>query len=47
MTQVIDFFFEIIGDLWSLITTYWIISMSVLITVLSWVVDLVRGTRQD
>lgn len=47
MTQVIDFFFELISDLWSLITTYWILSMSVLITVISWVVDLVRGTRQD
>ena len=47
MTQVIDFFFEIISDLWTLITTYWILSMSVLITVISWVVDLVRGTRQD
>ena len=47
MTQVIDFFFEVIGNLWNLITTYWILSMSVLITVISWVVDLVRGTRQD
>ena len=47
MTYIIDFFFEVVGKLWNLITTYWILSMSVLITVISWVVDLVRGTRQD
>lgn len=47
MTDVIDFFFQILGDLWSLISSYWILSMCVLITVIGWVVDLVRGTRQD
>lgn len=47
MTDVIDFFFQVLGELWTLITTYWILSMAVLITIISWVVDLVRGTRQD
>lgn len=47
MTDVIDFFFQILGDLWTLISSYWLLSMGVLITVISWVVDLVRGTRQD
>ena len=47
MTDVIDFFFTTLGDLWSVITTSWILSMAVLITVISWVIDLVKASRQD
>lgn len=47
MTDVIDFFFDLMRQFWALISAYWILSMSVLITVIGWVVDLVRGSRQD
>lgn len=47
MTDVIDFFFDLMRQFWTLISAYWILSMSVLITVIGWVVDLVRGSRQD
>ena len=46
MTLVINFFFDIVGDLWTLITDYWILSVFVLITVLGFIVDLVKNSRE-
>ena len=47
MTDVIDFFFTTLGDLWGVITASWLLSMAVLITVISWVIDLVKASKQD
>ncbi len=47
MTEVIDFFFSTLGSLWAVITASWLLSMAVLITVISWVIDLVKSTKQD
>lgn len=47
MTDVIDFFFTTLGQLWSVITASWVLSMAVLITVIGWVIDLVRASKQD
>lgn len=47
MNQVIDFFFTVLGFIWNTINQYWLLSMAFLITVIGWVVDLVRGSRQD
>lgn len=46
MTLVINFFFSMLGDLWDLITDYWILSVFVLITVLGFIVDLVKRSRE-
>lgn len=47
MTQVIDFFFSIQYNLWSVIIGNWILSISVLIILLNWVISLINGSRQD
>ena len=47
MTDVIDFFFTTLGDLWTVILSSWLLSMAVLITVISWVIDLVKASKQD
>lgn len=47
MTEVIDFFFNIQTQLWSLIVSNWILAISVLILILNWVISLVNGSSQD
>lgn len=47
MIQVTDFFFQIMGSLWSMIIQSWLLSMSVLIIILGWIIGLVNGSRQD
>lgn len=47
MIQVTDFFFTILGNLWSLILSSWVLSISILIILLNWVISLVNGSRQD
>lgn len=47
MIQVTDFFFQIMGSLWSMIVQSWLLSMSVLIIILGWIIGLVNGSRQD
>lgn len=47
MTEVIDFFFSIQSQLWSLIVSNWILAISVLILILNWVISLVNGSSQD
>lgn len=46
MTLVINFFFSMMSDLWDLITDYWILSVFVLITVLGFIVDLIKKSRE-
>lgn len=47
MTDVIDFFVWIQSNMWSLIVSNWILSISVLIAVIGFIVDLVNGSRQS
>lgn len=47
MLDVIDFFFSILGQAWTVILGSWILSASVLIGVLGLIIDLVKGTEQD
>lgn len=47
MIEVTDFFFQIMGSLWSMIVQSWLLSMSVLIIILGWIIGLVNGSRQD
>lgn len=47
MIDVVDFFFQLLNDLWTCITSYWVLSIAVLITVIGWIVDLVKSTKQD
>ena len=47
MADVIDFFFEILNDVFDLILSNWILSMSFLIIILGFIVSLIVGTRSD
>lgn len=47
MIEVIDFAFILFGNIWSLILDHWILSLSVLIIIINWVISLVKGTTQD
>lgn len=47
MNDVINFFFDLLESLWSLIISHWILSMGFALMVISWVVDLVNSTRQS
>ena len=45
MTDVITFFFQLLGSMWSVITQYWILSFAFMLAIISWIVDLINGTR--
>ena len=47
MPDVIDFFFQIISNLWTVIVGSWILSASVLIVVLNWIISLVNGSSRE
>lgn len=47
MTDVITFWKSITVQLWALIGSQWILSISVLITVLGWVISLINTTRNN
>lgn len=47
MIEVTDFLFQILGNLWTLILGNWILSISILIILLNWVITLVNGSRQN
>lgn len=47
MQQVIDFAFNTLYQVWQLVIQYWLLSISVLITLLSFVINLIVGSRQD
>lgn len=47
MIEVIDFAFDILTNIWNLILAHWLLSISVLIILLNWVISLVKGTSQD
>lgn len=47
MIQVIDFFFTVLRQLWTVILNSWILSMSVLIACIGLVIDLVKASEQD
>lgn len=47
MIDVIDFAFSLLGQVWNLVLAHWLLSISVLIIILNWVISLVKGTTQD
>lgn len=47
MQDVIDFAFSLFVQIWQLILQYWLLSISVLITLLGWVISLIVGSRED
>lgn len=47
MYEVVDFWFELNTQLWSLVISNWILSLSVLIIVINWIISLVNNSRQD
>lgn len=46
MTLVINFFFDMLVDIWALIKDYWILSIFVLITIIGFIVDLIIKSRE-
>lgn len=47
MLDVIDFWKTITIQLWALILSNWILSISVLIIILNWIISLVNGSTRD
>lgn len=45
--SVVDFFFSVLGSLWSVITSSFILSFCVLVTIMGSVVYLVQSARGD
>ena len=45
MNDVIEFYYDITRDLWGLILSNWILSASVLISVIGYIVTLVNTSR--
>lgn len=44
---LIDFVFSVMGQLWVLITSYWFLSMPVVLFIFTSVILLIRGTKED
>lgn len=47
MSDVIEFWAEINVQLWSLIVSNWILSISVLIVVIGWIINMVNNSRNS
>lgn len=47
MTDVIDFFFTLWGQMFQLITSKWLLSVFLLISIFSWIVDLINSSRSQ
>lgn len=47
MSDVIDFWFDINVEIWSLVVSHWILSISVLIMVIGWIINMVNNTRNS
>lgn len=47
MLLVIDFIFDTLFDLWSLIMTNWLLSLFTIILILGWVVNLINASRNQ
>lgn len=47
MDDVIEFWFWIWSQVWTLITTYWILSAFVMLGIFSKIVDLIRNTTNQ
>lgn len=46
MTQVIDFLFDTLGKVFNTISSNWLLTMSLLIAILSLIIDLVIISKQ-
>lgn len=47
MSDVITFFFNILGGVWTLITSHWIIGVFVLISVINMIISAINMTSKD
>lgn len=47
MTEITDFYFNMLNLLWQSIITNWILSVGVLFTLIGWVISLIVGSRQQ
>lgn len=47
MTQLIPWFFNLLVQVWQLITQYWILSIFALIAILDFIVSLVINSSQN
>ena len=47
MLDVIDFFFGLLRQIWSLIVANWLFAIGFLLLVLNWVISLINGTSHD
>lgn len=47
MTQIIDFFFDIWVSLLTLIKSYWILSVFLLLKIFNWITDLINETKSQ
>lgn len=47
MTQIIDFTFNVLGDLWTLIMSSWLLCFAIIVVLLDYVVSLYLGSRQE
>lgn len=47
MIDVIDFLFDILGNLWVLITSSWLMSFAIIVVLLDYVVSLYLSSRQE
>lgn len=47
MTDVIDFLFSTLGNVWTVILSSWILSFSFAVTLIGFVVSLYLGSREE
>lgn len=47
MQDIVDFYFQIANQLWTVIVSQWILSIGILIVLIGWVITLVNGSRQN
>lgn len=45
MTEVINFFFQTLTDVLNVILQYWILSVSLLITIFSWIISIINQSK--
>lgn len=45
MSDVIQFYYDVSKDMWALIVSNWILSVSVLCTVIGYIINLVNTSR--
>lgn len=47
MIDVIDFFFQLLNSVWTLIVSQWLFASSFVLVVIGWVISLINGSSRD